>query len=163
MLTQEKLKELFSYDPKTGNFIRLSKYSSNIVVGSIAGHKDKKGYVRMMVLGTLYRAHRLAWLYMYGVHPKDQLDHINNIKSDNRICNLREASGFQNNWNIKLKKNNTSGHKGVIYRKDSNKWRARCLLNRVAYNLGSFVNYDDAVAAYQEFAKKHHGDFCNLG
>lgn len=163
MLTAAKLKTIYSYDADTGLFTRIADCHNHAKIGDTVTNTNNRGYVAMFIEGRGYLGHRLAWLYTYGFFPKGQLDHINNIKTDNRLCNLREATGFENGWNIKRKINNTSGHKGVIYRKDTNKWRAVCMLNRVTHNLGSFINYEDAVAAYQEFSKKHHGEFCNLG
>jgi len=115
-LTQERLKHLLHYNPDTVVFTWLSKPSRRINSGSIAGRiKPKKGYVEIGISGRIYLAHRLAWLYIYGTWPKEQVDHINGIRNDNRIKNLRLATTSQNQWNKKMQKNNTSGIKGVSW------------------------------------------------
>lgn len=90
-LTQEVLKSLLYYDPETGIFVWLVTRQRS-PAGKEAGGYDEKGYRRICVNGTKVRAHRLAWLYMTGEWPEDQLDHINGLKDDNRFVNLREAT-----------------------------------------------------------------------
>jgi len=100
MITQDKLKEILDYNQHTGLFTwkKIKKYS-NRSVGDIAGSLSL-GYVVIGIDKKIYKAHRLAWLYVYGEFPKEQLDHINGNKEDNRICNLREANQSQNNFNF---------------------------------------------------------------
>jgi len=85
---------LLTYDPYTGLFTWLVDAYSNKVKGKIAG-SIKEGYINISIDRKLYRAHRLAWLYVNGVFPSE-IDHINRVKSDNRICNLREVSRSEN-------------------------------------------------------------------
>jgi hypothetical protein len=101
MLTQDTLKELFHYDPEEGIFTRKLSTSSNARVGDIAGSKNSDGYIQIMINKNLYYAHRLAWLYFYGKLPIYIMDHINGIKDDNRIVNLREVTRQDNNQNKK--------------------------------------------------------------
>lgn len=104
MLTQKRLKKLLYYDKDTGFFIwkkdifNLNKY--NIVrQGDIAGSINKQGYITISINGKRYSAHRLAWLYTYGHFPKQEIDHINRIRNDNRLYNLRDVSHKVNTEN----------------------------------------------------------------
>ena len=92
-LTAERLREVLDYDPDTGVFTRKVRTASSVKVGDVAGSLNGKGYIRIRVDGRLYFAHRLAWLYVHGEWPVDQVDHINGIKNDNRI--VEPARGDQ--------------------------------------------------------------------
>ena len=105
-ITQAKLKELLSYDPETGDFTWLV---GRKMAGKKAGSPHNQGYFTIRISRKLYLSHRLAWLYVYGAFPKIDLDHINGVKSDTRIDNLRECSESQNQWNSRKPKNNISG------------------------------------------------------
>ncbi len=118
-MTQDKLKEKLSYDINTGIF---SWRNNNKFCGNL---NKTDGYIIIQINKKKYRAHRLAWLYVYGVWPKEFIDHINGIKNDNRLVNLREASALENTFNQKIKSNNTSGYKGVVWNKQNKKWVAR--------------------------------------
>ena len=94
--SQERLQELFIYDPNLGLFYWKKPTSNRVKVGSIAGFSAPDGYTHIRVDGKLHRAHRLAWVYMTGSEPKDLIDHINGERTDNRFSNLREATDRQN-------------------------------------------------------------------
>lgn len=161
-LTQEKLKELLSYDPDSGLFTRKKKgRGARCMVGDVAGTVGSKGYVSIKVLNYRYQAHRLAWIYVYGVWPEDQVDHINGIKHDNRISNLRGVTNSQNQMNTGLMKSNKSGFKGVYFKKDRNKWQAKITVNKKHIFLGYFDDAESAAKVYQEASDKHHGEFAN--
>lgn len=160
-LTQEKLKEYFHYDESTGNLINLTQRSNSIKIGAVAGGLDAYGYVRIRVDGTDYKAHRLVWVYVQGNWPEDQIDHINGIKTDNRICNLREATDQENKQNIsKPRKDNTSGFLGVSFRADRQKWRALISHNGRYIHLGHFHTPEEACMAYKK-AKCFYHPFYN--
>lgn len=95
MLTQEQLKKEVEYNPLTGEFRRL-RNGTRYKVGDIAGSPNSEGYICFRVLGKTYKAHRLAWLYIYGVLPSSTVDHINRQRDDNRISNLRDVSNRSN-------------------------------------------------------------------
>lgn len=159
MLTQSELKSLFHYCEESGIFTRIKTTSSRAIAGDIAGYVDSAGYLQIRIGKTLHRAHRLAWLYVYGYFPAHHVDHINRNPSDNRIANLREATASENLRNTAVPVSNTSGYKGVTFSKAANKWMARCTVNRKDNYLGLFATAELASAAYEEFAKNAHGDF----
>lgn len=157
-MNQLELKSLLSYDAFAGLFTwRVDR--GKIKAGTVAGTLDPNGYIIIYVNGKNYRAHRLAWLYLHGNEPKQFIDHINGIKSDNRICNLREATKSQNGMNTGPKKNNTSGFKGVSLCKQTGKWQSIITLDGKATRLGRFSKKEDAVKAYNTYAKQIHGEF----
>lgn len=165
-LTPERLKHLLDYNQETGIFTWLNKpapRSNRIKPGYVAGCKTDSGYIIINVDGYSYRAHRLAWFYVNGVWPPEKMDHINGVKHDNRIANLREASSFENGWNVGMPSTNTSGVKGVCWEKQTKKWLAQCWVSGKHYRVGRFSSFDAAVDAMVKFREKHHGEFCNHG
>lgn len=161
-LTQTSLKSVLHYNKDTGIFTRIAKTSFCVQLGEIAGGFDIKGYIRISVFNKRYKAHRLAFLYMTGRWPKDQVDHINHIKDDNRWVNLRECSQTQNKGNTPLRKNNKSGFKGVCWHKNGGKWQAAIRVNNKRFFLGLFDNKKDAAIAYNSAAVKEFGKFACL-
>lgn len=157
--TQERVKEVLHYDPDTGIFTWI-KTRGRILKGSIAGTICPAGYLNIKLDRNLYRAHRLAFIYMTGSMPK-LVDHINRIKDDNRWCNLRPATWSQNNINKPLYSTNTSGCKGVSWCKRNRRWVATCVSNGVVHYLGDFVEFSDAKDASIKFREKIHGEFFN--
>ena len=114
-LTQEKLKTLLNYNPETGIFT-WKKRNQNI-----SGTINNKGYVVIQINNKIYLAHRLAWLYMTGLWPKNDIDHFNQVRTDNRFFNLREATRKENCQNVhKPHPNNSSGYLGVYWNKKLN-------------------------------------------
>jgi len=152
MLTQERLKELLSYDENTGLFIRKIKLS-RWQAGSIAGSKQNKGYIQIMIDGENYLAHRLAWLYVYGEWPKNQIDHINRIKTDNKIKNLRDVTNSTNQHNNAIRRHNTSGTTGVMTLKSKNSWGAQIYVNNKRIYLGVFKTKEEAISARKNYEK----------
>jgi hypothetical protein len=161
---REKLMEMFSYNPDNGLFTRIANSpSNNTKIGKVVTCTDEKGYVVFMVSMTPLKAHRAAWLYMYGYLPLKQIDHINGIHGDNRIANLREATGSENRKNCPAPKSNTSGFKGVSWNSRDKKWQAQGRLNGKRKALGYFDTPQEASEAYINFAKQFHGEFLNIG
>ena len=155
MITQEELKEKLVYNPLTGVFSRLRGKSK---VGTPTHH----GYISIEIKRKAYLAHRLAWLYVTGNFPKELTDHINQIKTDNRFCNLREANFRQNCFNVALRKNNKTGIKGVYFNKKKQKYVAQIRINGVKTYLGAFRFKEDAGKVYDIVSKITHGRFyCN--
>lgn len=146
MITQNRLRELLQYAPETGEFMwRVSHPRAK--VGAIAGATDHYGYVVIRLDGHLYKAHRLAWLYVHGVWPSKNIDHINRVKNDNRVENLRLADQSINMHNVDVRVNSKSGVAGVTWRADRKKWNARIKVGYKNFNLGLFDDVAAAVAA----------------
>jgi len=123
-MIKERLRELLEYDPETGVFIWKTGRGS-VKAGSVAGSKEANGYVRIRCDGGRYMAHRLAWLYVHGEFPPEEIDHINGVRDDNRLRNLRCVSRTENTRNQRLSNRNTSGITGVHWDKKAGKWRAK--------------------------------------
>ena len=162
MITQERLKELLHYDPLTGVFTRLVATSNSVKVGDVAGNISAGGYRVIGVCGKQYLAHRLAWLYMKGDMPKDQVDHINGVRVDNSWANLRGATDLTNQKNTSISKNNKSGVVGVSWSKTNNKWRAIIWDNKKKIHLGYFKDIADAALERLE-AENEYGYHKNHG
>ena len=158
MVTQEKLKILFNYCSDTGIFTHRKK-RQKVVVGTIAGWLDDKGYNTLKIYRKEYRASRMAWLYVYGVLPDKYIDHKNGIRNDDRINNLRLATSAENGFNRKISTRATSGFKGVCFHKQAKKWQASAGPRGHATYLGLFNTPQEAHAAYCAHAKKKYGDF----
>ena len=158
-LTHEQLKEYIRYDQVTGVFTRLKSHRTNsiAVIKTCANHGS--GYFSIGLFGKMYLAHRLAWCLVHGDWPKEQLDHINRDKIDNRIVNLRDATSAQNIRNVGVRSSNTSGFRGVGYHKESCKWRAQICTNGKRICLGLYRTAEQASEVYEAYAKQHHGAF----
>ena len=156
MLTLERLKELFSYDPETGHFTRLPGQAYRPKGGDIAGCV-KSGYLVIRVDGVLYRAHRLAWLYMMGQWPENEVDHINGAKGDNRWKNLRDVTISENRQNqVRARKNSKTGLLGAHFVPSRNQFKAEICIGGKNKTLGYFDNVEDAHFAYLEAKRANH-------
>ena len=157
-----EIRKAISYDPGTGEFHWIVK-RANKQVGDIAGNVGPNGYRTIMVNYKSYYAHHLAILFTTGEMPprdrKAHVDHINGVKTDNRIANLRVGTPSENQRNRgKINKNNTSGHRGVCRRGQA--WVAQIMIDHAAYRLGVFAAFDDAVAARHAAEAKHGWNAC---
>lgn len=150
MLTEKKLKEIVFYNISTGEFFWIEK-SGGRSKHSKAGTLGKKyGYVTIQINKKLYRAHRLAWLYVYGSFPKRQIDHINGIRHDNRIENLRDVSPRENSMNRKEHRNGRLV--GAV--KMDKKWQARLKIGDKIKILGRFATELEAHEVYKAKLKE---------
>ena len=156
-LTQDRLKECLRYDPDTGYFFWIKRNSNRIKIGDRAGTKQNcDGYAEIQIDGVLRKAHRLAWLYVYGEFPQGQIDHINGDRFDNRIVNLRDATPQENTHNQNLPhKHNKSGFLGVVV-KPNGTFYASIRLNKKSIHLGSFPTAELAHEAYLEAKANLH-------
>lgn len=145
MITQRRLKSLLHYNSETGFFTwRVNK--CRVVAGDLAG-RISLGYCVIKIDQGEYMAHRLAWLYMTGAWPKNQIDHRDRHRSNNAFLNLREATNKQNHENQGLPVSNTSGIKGVRWDASRQKWFAFIKHNGKMLNLGRFKVVEEATAA----------------
>ena len=157
-ITQDRLKELLSYDPDTGHF-RWLKSGGKRRTPAGCVDVERGGYIVIGIEGVLHQAHRLVWLYVFGRWPHKHMDHINCDRGDNRLCNLRECERSQNQANRGKQANNTSGFKGVHFHPQGNKWRARIKSGDKDCSLGLYDTKEEAHAAYCAAAKRLNGDF----
>lgn len=159
MITQSYLKHRMDYDPETGIFTRKSKVpgSKNAAswnaqfAGKPAGSVNGRGYINIIIDGVTYAAHRLAVLYVTGSVEGFEVDHINGVKSDNRIENLRRATRSENAKNMPLSPRNKSGVPGVYWNRKQQKWTAQLLEKGVNHYLGSFSDINDAITERKQF------------
>jgi hypothetical protein len=160
-MTQEELRRLLHYDPTTGVWTWRVSVSRKIRVGSVAGSIRPDGYKLIGINEKRYLSSRLAWLYMKGYFP-DEVDHQSTNPGDDWWDNLREANRRQNNCNQGKRKDNTSGFKGVSFRKPTKKWKAQIQQNNKTHHLGYFSSPEEAHEAYKEAAASLHGDFARI-
>jgi hypothetical protein len=155
-ITLERLQELLHYDPESGVFTskrwRGGSARANRPAGTIM---KRSGYVRIQIDGRLYMGHRLAWLYMTGKHPSQQIDHIDGNRQNNRFSNLREVSQTLNSQNQrKAKSHNKTGYLGVsiAYKK----YHAQIKVHGTPVHLGYFTSAEAAHEAYLAAKRKYH-------
>ena len=153
-LTREQLLTLLAYDRNTGFFTWIES-RGRARAGTRAGNTNRQGYRRIKVNGHFYAEHRLVWLVEHGAFPTQELDHIDRVRSNNQIDNLRLVSRKANMENTGRHGRNTSGFKGVGFSKASQKWRAFIGHNGKVKALGYFPTPELAHAAYQEARQKY--------
>lgn len=144
----DELRDVLSYEPETGLFRWKTVASYIVKVGGVAGSIEKKGYIAITYRGIRYKAHRLAFAFYYGREPAEQIDHINGLKSDNRIVNLREVSQRENQVNTPKHR---SGRLPGAYLNSNRKWQAQATVNKKRYYLGQFDTEEKAHFRYMEF------------
>lgn len=163
-LTFEQASSLWSYDPGTGKITWKVARGTRIKAGDIAGCINKTGYCAIVHSFKGYKAHRLAWLLSYGVWPSGVIDHINGIKSDNRLQNLRDVDVRTNCENLRdpLKRaGRSSKYLGVTWNIGVCKWIAAIRVNRRLKHLGCFEVEEDAAEAYIKAKRRLHAG-CTL-
>lgn len=155
-LTQTLLKNLFTYDEKTGNFIR-NKSNRNVRAGEVAGYTNPTGYVKIHIFNKIYAAHRLVFTYLYDAIPDGEVDHINGIKSDNRLSNLRIVKRQGNQENTRrARASNECGYLGVSFHKRVGKWQSQIQIAGKKKHIGYFDNPKSAHEAYLIEKRKSH-------
>lgn len=176
LLTPEQLRNLLDYDAETGllfwkprpiemfkNAKSFKSWNTTFAGKEALTALTDAGYKHGDIFSKKYRAHRVIWAMCNNKWPDELIDHINGDRSDNRLCNLREATRTENNRNGGMRKNNTSGLKGVSWNGRVEKWRATIFVNRKQVHLGTFDCKQKAHEAYKKAAEKYHGNFSNSG
>lgn len=134
------------YNPETGWFTRGTKRAGSLDYTS--------GYRKIMWRKESYKEHRLAWYFYHGEWPVGQIDHINEVKDDNRACNLRDVNQTTNMYNkTKAYKNNPTGYLGVAF--SGNKFQARLRVNNKLLYLGTYTSAEEAHQVYMEMKDKY--------
>lgn len=153
------LRECFSYNPETGVITWLPRpklHFSTLRVfntwhtrfcGKEAGGLNQNGYIEIGILGGLMKAHRVAWVISYGEYPKGDIDHINGVRNDNRLINLRDVDRKNNCRNSAIHGNNNSGISGVYWHVRDNRWVASINVEGIQKHLGYFPALIDAASA----------------
>lgn len=169
----ELLRQLLHYDPDTGKLYwrersvelfsetesrtaehACAQWNSRLSGKEAFTSDNGDGYKQGCILGTPYKAHRVIWAIVYGEWV-DEVDHIEGIRDDNRITQLRDGSNGENRKNVKLPLSNTSGVIGVSWAKNVKKWNAYIHINGKRVNLGYFENFNEAVSVRKEAEVKH--------
>lgn len=149
-LSQNELKQLLHYDPESGIFTWLMSNKKNAYSGKTAGTISISGYLVINIGNVQYFLHRLAILYVHGVGGSDQVDHINHVKTDNRIVNLRQVTRSENQRNLSLSKRNTTGEVGVYLDKKKLRYYSQIYACGKTIHLGYFSEKADAIKARKE-------------
>ncbi len=157
-LTAERLRELLHYSPETGIFTWRVTRCWRTPAGTELSYRNEEGYVQVRLFRRLYRAHRLAWLYVHGVWPTRDIDHANGNRADNRIDNLREANGAINQENRRRanKNNRTSGLLGASFDRTKGRWMAQIMKAGKTIFLGYFQTPEEAHEAYVAAKRTTH-------
>lgn len=159
MLTAERLREVLHYDPDTGVFRWSIDMGDKRKPGRAVGSRDRNGYLRVRIDYRMHQASKLAWLYSHGVIPPHEIDHIDGDPTNDKLENLRPATHSQNMKNTRLPCTNTTGAKGVYWRKRWQTYEVKITVNGCTKYLGLRKELTDASALYAAAARTHFGEF----
>lgn len=156
-LNLQNIKDYLSYDPETGIFMWIKRRNGINNINIPLTCKNASGYIMIKYNYNQYFAHRLAWWWIHGEFPKVQLDHINGIRYDNRLINLRQATIRQNARNRPRARRN---HEPCIYfRKDRSKrcpWTVSVRNNGILIHVGQFKTKEQAIKARNKYDKDNN-------
>jgi hypothetical protein len=168
-LDAETLRQLLRYEPETGKLYWRERPEKMCETQRAAltwnarfankeafttAHTD--GYLSGCIFRRRYQAHRIIWALYFGEWPAGQIDHINGVRTDNRLANLRDVSQSDNQRNAARRRDNISGVTGVYWNKNERKWMAQINGDKRQIHLGYFTNIDDAVAARKAAERQHN-------
>jgi hypothetical protein len=154
-ISPEHIRDVLDYDPNTGKFYWRKKVAQRVKIGDQTGSRHHSGYLSIFMLGRSHRAHRLAWLHYYGEQPPKFIDHINGVRDDNRIDNLRAATAEMNAHNRRrAQKGSESGLLGVA--RNGNNWQAYIRVQKKPVYLGTFKTPEEAHQVYIAAKRKFH-------
>lgn len=170
-LAPERLNEVLRYDPESGKLFwrdrgreffetqrAFSTWNARYA-GLEAFTSVKEGYRIGTVFGVKMRAHRVIWAMLHGEWPEADIDHANGDRSDNRLCNLRNATRSENNMNTGIRSDNSSGYKGVSFYRPTGKWMACIRVSGKSKYLGYFGSPEAAHSAYMVAARQSYGNY----
>lgn len=161
MLSKEKLNELFEY--MDGKLFWKIKPRAKSNIGDRAGTVNSNGYQVIRVNGKNYREHRMVYVMLKGEIPQGAfIDHIDLVRTNNKIENLRIATQQQNNSNVTIKAHNSSGYKGVRRSKSGKSWIAQISINGKCKYMGSYRSPELACNVYAKAAIDSQGEFANI-
>lgn len=160
LITQARLRHLLVYDPETGIFTSRC-FRGGLKPGDVVGSPHGGGYLQFMVDGHMQLAHRMAWLYVHGDLP-DYIDHVNGLRKDNRIQNLRKCDAAENVHNGKAHRDGSSGVKGVSQATSGNGWYGE-IMCRGSRHRKRFTDKDDAEKWVRDKRQELHREFSNHG
>jgi len=158
----EELRSILDLEENTGILRWKKKIAKKVVVGEEAGRTIQHGYKTVQVNKIRLLSHHIVFAFMHNRWPTE-VDHINNDPSDNRPCNLREATRSQNNWNMRKPVHNTSGIKGVFRQRKGKTWTVRLKIRSKLYRVGKFETAEMASEFLDLFRSMAHGEFANSG
>lgn len=154
LITAERLREVFHYDPETGLFTRIEQRSGRGKVGDVVGYKDASGHLYAMADYQKYAVHRLAFLYMTGEWPKGQVDHMNGVRDDNRWVNLRDVTHTINAQNrTRAKRGKKNDLPLGVFKTLEGRFRSVCRVMGKNHHLGTFPTIAEAEMTYLSFRR----------
>lgn len=162
MEEKDMLQKALHYNPISGNFVWLISPTRGVKIGDIAGELKPNGYRIIQYDNQRYYAHRLAYFFMKGFWPPNEIDHKDNDRDNNVYSNLRECSHTENAFNKTKTAANTSGYKGVTWVECRKKWQAQIRAHGKYFFLGRFKDVIEAARAYDTKAKELHGEFARV-
>lgn len=178
-VTPEYIRECFEYDPDTGELTWKSRPRNHFptergwrifhksYAGKVTGCMDHMGYLIVLIGGRPYPVHRVILALVTGAWPTEMVDHINGVRHDNRLVNLRAATREENRHNTLVRKDSSTGVKGVgkprVRADGSLAWRASITAFKVKTHIGYFPTKEQAAAAIREARKKIHREFAHHG
>lgn len=159
-ITQERVRSLLHYNQDTG-ILTWKETRGSIHAGDRVRHKSNRGYIQVRIDKKLYMAHRIIWLYVNGYMPENDIDHINRVRDDNRLCNLREVARVCNCRNSGMQCNNTSGIIGVSWFSRDKKWKVQIKADGKGRHIGYYDTKLEAAKARWEAEKHYKFPNCN--
>ena len=154
-LTAQRAHDLFDYNPTTGVLVRKFWRGGRGGAGTTVGVKTALGYLQIRVDGRHYLVHRVAWLMTHGNWPAEQIDHIDRVRDNNKLSNLREATNAENLRNKGQYRTNKSGATGVHFNRQRKKWEAAFVIDGARKYVGLYRSVEEASEARAEAQRGH--------
>jgi hypothetical protein len=159
-MTKEMLNDVFEY--YDGKLFWKKKTAPCIRIGDRVGTLRESGYRVLTLYKKYHMEHRVIWMFHYGDIPKGyEIDHIDEVKDNNKIENLRLATPSENQYNVSATKHSKTGLKGAAFHKRDKKWFASIRHNGKRIYLGYYNSPEQAHQAYKKAAIELHGEFAN--